>query len=184
MKTNSKDIPLADAINYIHCDMANLVDAHKGFFGPAELPFEPPVHGPRGIIVWPPSHIHPGATIGDSVIIGRFVNICGAITIGAKTRIQGHCFIPDAVEIGEKVFIGPGVMFCNVKYPRVRSGGLKDRDGKVVVEDRASIGAGAIICPGVRIGAGALVGAGATVTRDVLPGIIVVGTPSRTHEGK
>ena len=51
----------------------------------------------------------------------------------------------------------------------------------VVVEDRASIGSGALVLGGVRIGAGALVGAGAVVTRDVEPGAVVAGVPARVR---
>jgi acetyltransferase-like isoleucine patch superfamily enzyme len=43
----------------------------------------------------------------------------------------------------------------------------------------ATIGAGAIILPGVTIGPNALVGAGAVVTKDVQEGTIVVGNPAR-----
>ena len=42
-----------------------------------------------------------------------------------------------------------------------------------------SIGSGAIVLCGVRIGAGALVGAGAVVTRDVEPNATVAGVPAR-----
>ena len=41
------------------------------------------------------------------------------------------------------------------------------------------IGTGAIILPRVRVGDGATVGAGAVVTRDVPPGVTVVGNPAR-----
>ena len=40
-------------------------------------------------------------------------------------------------------------------------------------------GAGAIVLPGVTVGDGAIVGAGAVVTRDVAPGVRVVGNPAR-----
>jgi acetyltransferase-like isoleucine patch superfamily enzyme len=43
----------------------------------------------------------------------------------------------------------------------------------------ASIGAGAVILPGVRIGERAMVGAGAVVTRDVPSDVVVVGNPAR-----
>ena len=50
---------------------------------------------------------------------------------------------------------------------------------RTVVERGPSIGSGAVILGGVTIGEGALVGAGAVVTRDVPPGLTVVGSPAR-----
>lgn len=49
----------------------------------------------------------------------------------------------------------------------------------VIIEDGVWIGSGAIILPGIRIGARSIVGAGAVVTRDVEPGTIVAGNPAR-----
>ena len=177
--TTEKNVSFAEAANLIAKDETDILNDHGGFFEPGELPFSPPIHKPRGIVIWPPADIHPGATIGEGVMIGRYTNICGAIKIGAHTRIQGFCFIPDAVEIGEYCFIGPGVIFCNMKRPRVRNSMMKDRDGKVVIEDDARIGAGVILCPGVRVGSGAMVGAGAVVTKDVPADSTIVGVPAK-----
>ena len=52
------------------------------------------------------------------------------------------------------------------------------RTGEVVVGERAMIGAGAIILPGVEIGAGAKIAANSLVTRDVPPGATVAGVPA------
>ena len=41
------------------------------------------------------------------------------------------------------------------------------------------VGGGAVLLPGVEIGAEAFVGAGAVVTRDVAPRSLVVGSPAR-----
>jgi acetyltransferase-like isoleucine patch superfamily enzyme len=51
--------------------------------------------------------------------------------------------------------------------------------GNVQLEERAFVGIGSVVLPGVRIGAGAVVGGGAVVTRDVAPGTTVVGIPAR-----
>jgi acetyltransferase-like isoleucine patch superfamily enzyme len=42
----------------------------------------------------------------------------------------------------------------------------------------ASIGAGAVILPGITVGEGAMVGAGAVVTKDVPDRAVVVGNPA------
>jgi acetyltransferase-like isoleucine patch superfamily enzyme len=52
------------------------------------------------------------------------------------------------------------------------------RTGEVVIGERAMVGAGAIVLPGVRVGEGASVGANSLVTRDVPPGATVVGVPA------
>jgi len=57
------------------------------------------------------------------------------------------------------------------------------RTGEVVIGERAMIGAGAIILPGVEIGAGAQVAANSLVTEDVPPGATVAGVPAEEVDG-
>ncbi|MFB6101432.1 MAG: DapH/DapD/GlmU-related protein [Haloplanus sp.] len=57
------------------------------------------------------------------------------------------------------------------------------RTGEVVVGERAMIGAGAVVLPGVEIGADAKVAANSLVTEDVPPGTTVAGVPARAVEG-
>jgi acetyltransferase-like isoleucine patch superfamily enzyme len=89
------------------------------------------------------------------------------------------------VTIEDGVFVGHGVMFVNDKRPRATAadGGLQTEDDwellETVVERGASIGSGATILGGVRIGREATVGAGAVVTGDVDPGATVAGNPAR-----
>jgi len=175
-------ISVEEATKLMHDDKSSsMLEMHRGFLCEGELPFRPPMHK-NGVIVWPPADIHPAARIGTDVMIGRYTNICGDIEIGSHTRIQGFCFIPDSVKIGEYVFIGPGVIFTNMKYPRVRDNQMKIRDGFTIIEDDARIGAGAIIGPGVRIGARSLIGMGAVVTKDVPPDSIVIGCPAKAMD--
>jgi maltose O-acetyltransferase len=49
----------------------------------------------------------------------------------------------------------------------------------VVLEDAVTIGSGAVVIQGVRVGAGTTVGAGAVVVRDLPAGVTVVGVPAR-----
>lgn len=126
-----------------------------------------------------------GCTIGDETRIGPFVEIQRGATIGARCKIQSHTFICDGVEIDDEVFVGHGVMFINDKYPRAtgEEGRLQTEEDwellTTVVEHGASLGSGAVILGGLRIGAKAVIGAGAVVTRDVPPEATVMGNPAR-----
>ena len=88
------------------------------------------------------------------------------------------------------MFVGHGVMFVNDKYPRATTGegALQTEEDwellEIVIERGASLGSGAVVLGGVRVGAGATVGAGAVVTRDVSPGSVVAGSPARILPGR
>lgn len=116
-------------------------------------------------------------TIGDDVSIGTQSVVEHHVVIGNGVRIHTHVFIPEYSLLEDECWIGPRVVITNAKYPR--SQGVKDRLQGAHIERGAMIGANATLLPGVRIGARALVGAGAVVTRDVLPGQVVVGNPAR-----
>ncbi|KAA3641870.1 MAG: N-acetyltransferase [Armatimonadetes bacterium] len=126
-----------------------------------------------------------GCTIGDDSMIGPFVEIQRGASVGSKCKVSSHVFICEGVSIGDRCFIGHGVMFTNDKTPRATNaeGEPQTADDWTViptfVEDDVSIGSGATLLPGITIGRGAMVGAGATVTRDVAPFTLVVGTPAR-----
>jgi acetyltransferase-like isoleucine patch superfamily enzyme len=126
-----------------------------------------------------------GCSLGDGTRVGPFVEIQRGVTVGARCKIQSHTFICTGVEIGDEVFVGHGVMFINDKRPRATTdeGELQTDDDWTVIpttiERRASLGSGAVILGGIRIGEGAIVGAGAVVTRDVPAGATVAGTPAR-----
>jgi UDP-2-acetamido-3-amino-2,3-dideoxy-glucuronate N-acetyltransferase len=126
-----------------------------------------------------------GCRIGDHTRVGPFVEIQSGVEIGASCKIQSHSFICTGVTIEDEVFVGHGVVFINDKRPRATTeeGELQtDEDWELVetvIERRASLGSGAIVMGGVRVGAGAIVGAGATVTKDVPPGEVVAGNPAR-----
>ncbi len=126
-----------------------------------------------------------GCTIGDETKIGAFVEIQKNATVGKRCKISSHTFICEGVTIEDHVFVGHGVVFVNDSYPRAttESGELQTAaDWKVettLVKMGASIGSGATILANLTIGERAIVGAGAVVTRDVPPGMIVVGNPAR-----
>ena len=138
----------------------------------------------EGVVVQSFTNLY-GCSIGSETRIGTFVEIQRGASIGARCKIQSHTFICDGVKIGDRVFVGHGVVFVNDKFPRATADGgrLQTKADwmllETVVEDDASLGSGVVVLGGVRIGAGATLGAGAVVTRDVEPGTVVVGVPAR-----
>jgi len=116
--------------------------------------------------------------IGDHVTVGTGTTIDGQVEIGSYVKIESHVYIPTHTRIGNYVFFGPGAVLTNDRYP------LRLRDEYVpcgpIIEDHVTIGARAVVLPGVRIGTGSIIAAGAVVTRDVPEWSLVVGVPGRT----
>lgn len=128
-----------------------------------------------------------GCRIGDESRIGAFVEIQKGATIGRRCKISSHTFICEGVTIGDGCFVGHGVMFINDKNPRAvtvdgepeSEADWADRFVPTTIGNQVSIGSGAILMGGIRVGDGALIGAGAVVTRDVAAGEVVAGVPAR-----
>jgi acetyltransferase-like isoleucine patch superfamily enzyme len=82
-------------------------------------------------------------------------------------------FWPNLITLGDDVIVGyDSTLLCHEF--------LQDeyRTGEVVLGDRVMIGAGAIVLPGVEIGADAQVAANSLVTEDVPAGATVAGVPA------
>lgn len=123
--------------------------------------------------------------IGAGTKVGAFVEIQAGVVVGTNCKISTHSFLCSGVTIGHGVFIGHNVTFINDKYPAATraDGYLQTTEDwqmlPTVVQDRVSIGSGAVIMGGITIGKGARIGAGAVVTQDVAAGSLVVGVPAR-----
>jgi acetyltransferase-like isoleucine patch superfamily enzyme len=147
------------------------------------------------VFIHPTAEVATSARLGAGTRVWQHCVILDDVSIGADCNICYSCFIERGVHVGDRVtlkngiylweglrveddvFIGPNATFSNDRFPRSRV--RPERWAETVLESGCSIGAGAVILPGVRIGRGALVGAGAVVTRDVAAGKVVVGNPAR-----
>lgn len=139
----------------------------------------------EGCLVFHPENVH----LGRDVYVGHQAILKGyykeTLRIGDGTWVGQQCFLHAAggIEIGRNVGIGPGVRVLTSTHQEAGRGipilHAPLTFARVVIEDDADLGVGAIILPGVRIGRGAQVGAGSVVTRDVPPYAVVAGTPAR-----
>ena len=85
------------------------------------------------------------------------------------------------MSIGDDVQIGPGVLLVTPSHPldtAQRRTGL-EWAAPITIEDDAWLATGAIVCPGVTIGAGCVIGAGSVVTKDMPAGFLCFGNPCR-----
>lgn len=137
--------------------------------------------------IWHFTHVRSTSRVGNNTMIGSHCYIDSDVSIGDNCKIQSGCLIYHPAKIGDGVFIGPGCRIINDKNPKaVNESGEKLLESDwvcegVIIEDRASIGTGSIIMPGVTIGRGAIVGAGSIVTSDVAPNTKVFGAPARVR---
>lgn len=105
------------------------------------------------------------------------------IELGRSVYFNTNCVILDVapVRIGDNTLFGPGVQIYTALHPlsaAERRGGLES--GKpVCIEADVWVGGGAIICPGVTVGAGSVIGAGSVVTKSVPAGVLAAGNPCR-----
>lgn len=130
-----------------------------------------------GSRIWAFAHVLPGAKLGKNVNVCDGVFVENDVVIGDDVTLKCGVQVWDGIRLADRVFVGPNVTFTNDPFPRSRQ--YPDEFATTVVEQDASIGGGAVILPGLRIGRGAMVGAGAVVTRDVPPNAIVMGNPAR-----
>lgn len=108
-----------------------------------------------------------------------------------QIRLGNHCYLGHGVtlygagglEIGRDVLIGPGAILTSQGHEfRDVSRPIREQAhvlAPIVIGDDVWIGAGALILPGVHVGAGAVIAAGAVVSRDVAPHAVVAGVPAR-----
>jgi acetyltransferase-like isoleucine patch superfamily enzyme len=138
-----------------------------------------------GTKIWHQAQVREGAALGKHCVLGKGAYIDKDVTIGDYCKVQNGVSVFHGFNLESGVFLGPGAMLLNDKHPRAINpdGSPKDdadwSPSQGLIEYGASVGGGAVILPGVRVGRMAVVGSGAVVTRDVPERGIVAGNPAR-----
>lgn len=136
-----------------------------------------------GTRVWQFSVVLAGAKIGKNCNICAQTFIENDVIVGDYTTIKCGVQLWDGMRVGNNVFIGPNATFANDKHPKSLRGAERNWECRpVIIEDDVAVGANATILPGVKLSRGCTIGAGAVVTKDVLPGMTVVGNPAHAND--
>ena len=131
----------------------------------------------KGTKIWQFNVILPGAEIGDNCNINAHCLIEGGVKIGNNVTVKCGVYIWEGTTIEDDVLMGPNVTLTNNKYPRSKQ--YPEKHVGPHICRGASIGAGAVILPGLRIGKNAVVAAGAVVTKNVADNTTVAGVPAK-----
>lgn len=134
------------------------------------------VVGP-GTRVWAFCHILSGAVIGADCNLCDHTFIEGKVRLGDRVTVKCGVYLWDGVTVEDDVFIGPAAVFTNDLRPRSKH--YPAEFARTRLCRGASIGAGAVLLPGIEVGRWAMVGAGAVVTRSVPDHALVLGNPAR-----
>ena len=125
--------------------------------------------------------------VGDApTVMPRFACDYGVnIRVGNNLFANYDCVFLDCapIDLGDDVQIGPAVQLYTATHPldpAERRSGIEGAK-PIRIGDNVWIGGGSIVLPGVTIGDDAVIGAGSVVTRDVPPGVVVVGNPARVR---
>ncbi len=118
------------------------------------------------------------SVLGEHCNLGQNVFVADEVVLGNNVKVQNNVSIYSGVVCEDDVFLGPSMVFTNIKNPRsavVRKGEYD----KTLVKKGASIGANATIICGNDIGRFSFIAAGSVITREVPDYALMIGCPAQ-----
>jgi UDP-2-acetamido-3-amino-2,3-dideoxy-glucuronate N-acetyltransferase len=101
--------------------------------------------------IWHFSHIMTRSRIGEQCNIGQNVVVSPDVVWGNRVKIQNNVSVYTGLICEDDVFLGPSVVFTNVKNPRSAIS-RREQYQQTRVKKGATIGANATVLGGVTIG--------------------------------
>ena len=132
----------------------------------------------QGSKIWHFCHVMGKSRLGENCNLGQNVFVANDVVLGNNVKVQNNVSIYSGVICEDDVFLGPSMVFTNIKNPRsavVRKGEY----ARTRVKKGASIGANATIVCGNDIGSYAFIAAGAVVTTSVADYALMIGCPAK-----
>jgi UDP-2-acetamido-3-amino-2,3-dideoxy-glucuronate N-acetyltransferase len=148
----------------------------SSFFAHETAIIDPKAKIGQGSKIWHFSHIMRDAVMGKRCNIGQNVVVSPQVILGDNCKVQNNVSLYEGVICEEDVFLGPSMVFTNIKNPRAAFP-RKDCYTNTMVRTGATIGANATILTGIELGAHCFIGAGAVVTKNVKPYALILGNP-------
>jgi len=114
-------------------------------------------------IIHPQAIVAPDTTFGSGCVVLGGAYLSSSVQIGDHVSVQYNATVGHDAALADRTSVYPG---ANVA-------------GSVVLDEDVTVGSNAVVLQGLKIERGTFVGAGAVVTRDLGPGLVVVGAPAR-----